>query len=471
MELKDCYSADRFRAVGHAAIDLLADYLAAASQGKLPVMPWKPPPERERFWRELDPKTLQEWLSHYVTESTHLHHPHFLGHQKAVPTPEAALCDFAASLLNTGAATYEMGPSGTVVERQVVQWMASKLGFDDGADGVFTSGGALGNLTGLLAARNLRAPGNVWRDGYQGKYPTVLVSALAHYSNSRAMQIMGMGADGATPVAVDDELRMTVPHLRKALEVARSKNRAPIAVVSNSCSTPTGTFDRIDELADFCEEQGLWLHVDGAHGASAILSPKYRHRLNGIHRADSVCWDTHKLLFMPTSTTAILFRKGENCYRAFEESASPIFGKDEWYDPIHRTLECTKRDLAFKFHVVLKMNGEKFFSDFVTRIFDLAASFATEIERSPDFELATRPESDIVCFRYLPKDVRDLDLCQSRIRRRIMERGNYYLTQIKLPKGVYLRATILNPLTTEKDLQGLLSEVRTAHAETVRTAS
>lgn len=292
-------------------------------------------------------------------------------------------------------------------------------------------------------------------------------SEQAHYSVARAIKVMGWGTDGFVPVPHDDQLRLRVDALEERLQIADSKGRRVIAVVANACCTSTGTFDLLEGIADFCHRHGIWFHVDGAHGAAACLSEKYRHLVRGIERADSVVSDAHKLLLMPALCTAVLFRSGPDAYTAFAEKASYLFEhapEEERYNLGHRTIECTKRMLALKLYAVLACRGPERLGAYVTERFDLARRFAAIIGATPDFELGAQPESNIVCLRYLGGKGDCLDEVQNRTRQRLIERGTTYLVRVQLPQGVFLRTALMNPATQERHLTRLLDEIRAVNA-------
>ena len=468
------FEPETFRAQGHALVDQLADYLHRALRGDLPVLPWRPPAEMAAAWATpfseapaSDPGALSALFARVLAEANHLHHPRYVGHQVTAPLPVAALADLAAALLNNGMAVYEMGPSATAIERAVVRFLASRIGFGPRADGVLTPGGSIGHLTALLAARQARAGYDAWSEGSAGGPPlAVLGSAQAHYCVARAAQIMGWGQGGFIPVPVDDRFRLRPEALDAAFTRAVDAGREPIAVAASACSTATGSFDPLPEIASFCEERGLWLHVDGAHGAAAALSDRTRHLVAGIERADSVVWDAHKMMLVPGLVTAVLFRDGARSYEAFAQQASYLFEggdpADEWFNVGTRTLECTKRMLGLKLYAALAIHGTKLFGDYVADTFDRARRFAERLAREPDFELLIPPQCNIVCFRHRPEGATDLDALQAALRRRLIEDGSFYLVQTRLPAGVYLRITIINPLTSDADLDALVYRLREA---------
>jgi L-2,4-diaminobutyrate decarboxylase len=467
-------------------LNLLASYLEQANSGSIPVLPYADPDALLQHWSLPIPasgKGLGEaaaLLKRALAESIHLHHPRNMGHQLSAPLPLAAVCDFVASLLNNSSAVYEVGSVETVIEAHLVRWIAGLAGFDAGrAGGLFTSGGSLGNLTALLAARQVMGKrtgiGDLWRDGYApgGSRPVVLVSAQAHYSVLRAVQIMGLGEQGAVPVATDSALRLDPSALAAAYDTARLAGREPIAVVANACSTATGSYDPLERIAEFCAEKNLWFHVDGTHGLGAILVPQYAPLLAGLARADSLVWDLHKMLRMPALCTAVVFRDKTHSYATFAQDASYLFqgtAEEEWYNLGQRTIECTKLMMALKAFVCLQVYGIRYFADYIAGRHALARRFHALLSASTDFECPVAPQANIVCFRHVPAAVSAaaLDELQGSIRQKLIRSGKFYITQTRLPAGLYMRVTLINPSTQDSDLKALLEEVRAVAVEFAR---
>ena len=452
----------------------IADYLRSASRGEVPVLDYESPEEKLERWRKPIPKAgtgiadAVELLGEVIDQSNHFMHPRYIGHQVPPVLPFAALCDHAVSLLNNSAAIYEMAPLEPIVETILIDWISKLLGMPQGSGGVFTNGGSLGNLTALLAARQAKIPGNVWRDGYDGRRKpcAVLVSEQSHYCVKRAVQIMGMGEEGTVSVATDEKFRMDLGALERAHEKAESEGRRVIAVSASACTTATGTYDPLEAIADFCEERDLWFHIDGAHGVAAALSPNRRHLLAGAERADSIVWDLHKMMLMPSLLTAVVFKRYRDNYLAFAQEASYLFNsgaEEPWFDLANRTLECTKQMNAMKAFLSLHAYGSAFFGDYVDRCFELTSRFAEFLDESGDFKLAAWPEANIVCFRYEPAGVNadDLDALQKAVRASLLRRGSFFIVQAELRGRWFLRCTVINPLTTEDDLRQLMEEIRT----------
>lgn len=469
------YDPERFRADGHAVVDALADHLAACIPGDdRPVIPWVAPADSLAQWPADFPdepgETLPGVLGRTAAGSIRLHHPRYLGHQVPPPVPGAALADATAALLNNGMAVYEMGGVATPQEFAVVSWMARVLGMPAAAGGLLTSGGSVGNLTALLAARQASAGFDAWSGGAHAGPPlAVLVSSTAHYSIARAVRALGWGDAGAAEVAVDEACRMRAEDLPRAHAAAIAAGRRPIAVVASAGSTATGAYDPLPAIADFCAAHQLWLHVDGAHGASAALSPRHRHLVAGIERADSVVWDAHKLLAMPALCTAVLYKDEARSYEAFAQEASYLFAPErEWWNLGLRTVECTKRMMSTILYASLRAYGVGFFRAYVERVFELGAAFGARIAASPDFEVASPPDANIVVFRYRPDGASTggaLDELNAAIRRRCLESGRFYFLQTRLGGALWLRTALMNPLTSAAELDGVLDTIRATAGE------
>lgn len=465
MTIEDMFSPEQFRHSGHALIDLLAEHLAANLSGKSKVLDWRNPTAAEKHWQQalplkpsLNPASLLDVLRDDILPAgLAVHHPRNMGHQVAMPLPMAALCDLIAALTNQAMAVYEAGPTATLIERQVIQWLAELIGWQ-GAEGVLTSGGAQANLTALLAARQVKAERDVWKDGVACAAPLkILASEHAHYSVARAAGIMGLGTEAVIKVATDKAGRMDVKALTSAHQQTVRNGGHVIAVVATAGCTPTGSIDPLEAIGTYCNAQNLWLHVDGAHGASMLLSSQYRDKLRGIELADSVVWDGHKLLYMPAPVSAVLFKNPQHSFAAFAQEASYLFqgesAQDETYNTSYRTLECTKRMMGLKLWAAFSLYGVDGLGALVDKVFTTARSLAVKLQKAPDFELLMMPETNIVCFRYRTGD-------QSELRKKLVESGAFHLTQVSLHGEIWLRTTIMNPFTSNPDLDFLLEQIK-----------
>lgn len=472
-ELDAAYDPEKFRALGHELVDLLADHLNRVQSGEEAVNHWVPPTEQLDFWNDyqLGDASPTALFKTILERSMRVHHPNYMGHQIAPSAPLSALAALMGSLLNNGMAVYEMGAAATAIERVVTDLVARKIGYDQEADGFLTSGGTLANLTALLSARKAMVDADIWKDGMQDKL-AVMVSSEAHYCVDRALRIMGFGSQGIIKIPVDDRYKMRTELLEEAHEKAASEGLAVIAVVGSAPSTSTGMHDDLEAIAAFCAAKKLWFHVDGAHGGAAVFSEKYKTLLRGIEQADSVVIDGHKMLMTPSVMTFLLFKNKAHSFATFNQKAQYLLAQssdEEWYNLAHRTFECTKLMMSIQFYVMQQHYGEQVFDQFVTRVYDMGKTFAQKVKDRPLFELALEPESNIVCYRYCPKKVneKDLNALNAQIRELLLKDGTFYIVQTTLNEQRYLRNTFMSPHTTAENMDALLDRIEAMGAALV----
>ncbi len=464
-----------FEADVRIAVEALLAYLQRSQDRTAPVI--QQPPLQELADRldllrliekgGLTGEAFRQFLDRYLSATTRLHHPGYMAHQVAVPHLAGAIGALVDGFTNNPMAVYEMGPPASAIEFVVVNWMLAKVGWTPaplppaGPDpqphggGALTHGGSLANLTALMAARSRVDPG-AWQTGIRRDL-AVLAPQACHYSISRAVGILGLGQQALRRAPADADGRLVPDGLPAAVQALREQGRTVLAVVANSCSTAVGLYDPLGETAQFCRENGLWLHVDGAHGASALLSDRLRHRLDGIALADSVTWDAHKMLRTPALCASVLVRDHRDLDRAFQQEASYLFHEKDQpgFDFLHRTVECTKAGLGLRLFLVLASEGEGAIARFVERQVELARAAADLIRREPGFEVAVAPESNIVCFRLDGSDALQLEL-----RRKLLACGEHYVSTTEFRGRRWLRLALMNPATEVADVERLIEEIR-----------
>jgi len=420
----------------------------------------------------LEGEVLRDFMARYLGTIINLHHPGYLGHQVAVPHHAAALGALIDGLTNNPMAIYEMGPGAAAIEYFVINWMLGKIGWTPAplelerlgeaghGGGVLTHGGSLANLTALIAARTAVRP-DAWGEGYANDL-ALLAPGNNHYSIERAVGILGLGTRNIYQVPTDARGAMDPDALPATLGRLRADGRTPLALVANACSTAVGAHDRLRPLGEFCREQGIWFHVDGAHGASALLSPEYRHLLDGVELADSLTWDAHKMLRTSAVCAALLVRDHRALDGAFSQEASYLFHDKEQpgFDFLPRAVECTKSGLGLRFYLVLAALGEAGLADYVERQYRLAAQAYAALSGLKGIEIPVAPESNILCFRLPGPDARQLEL-----RRQILAEGDFYLTSTQFRERRYLRLVFMHPETSLEDVERLMARLRRFEAE------
>src|ERR1043165_618517 len=249
--------------------------------------------------------------------SPHNGHPRFFGYVASPSTPIGAYGDLIASALNSNITCWRSGPAGTEVERMVVRWLGSLIGYDEQANGLLTSGGSMANMIALLIASRRRS--NVSRKGLwnSGSPMTVYASEEVHMSIAKAADILGIGRDQVRMIACDERQRMRVDVLRQTIAADLNAGLRPFCVVGSAGTVNTGVVDPLAEIADVAGEFQLWFHVDGAYGAPGVLDERKRHLFDGLERADSVSLDPHKWLYVPVDAGCLLFRDAAVAKAAF----------------------------------------------------------------------------------------------------------------------------------------------------------
>jgi L-2,4-diaminobutyrate decarboxylase len=471
--------ADDARAdAGTAFVRLVADYFAATADRLGPVStPLTPAELAARFdapmpaeGRPLD-DVLAQVARDVLPDCNRLMDPRYMGHQVSAPLPAAVWAEALTAALNQSGAVWEMSPVGTAIETQVIRWLADLAGFGASAGGTFTSGGTEATFAGLLAARHARCP-DAWRKGVGDAPPVVVCGEHAHYGVARAVGELGIGTDHIVSVPSTD-FRMDLTAFERELARLADDDRPVMAVVATAGSTATGAFDDVNEIGRLCEQRGLWLHVDGAHGASALFSERHSYRLTGLSRARSLAWDPHKMMLMPLSASVILVRDEHDLEGAFSQRAPYLFhardGSRNW-DQGLRTFQCSRRIDAFKVWIALQRYGAAAIGQLYDHLCGTAMALHDLLRDRPDFDTLHEPESNILCFRYVgrgttPASIDDVNL---RLRETFNHSGAGWITTTVLQGRRVLRVVMMNPRTTPGDLQrmvdGLAALGEAAHA-------
>ena len=465
-KLLDCYSSEEFINLGKEIIKGLGLHISNTTKGENPkTINWNIPENELRFWKDfLVNGSKDEFIPEILKRTTHTHHPKYMGHQVAVTAPITALTSLVSALLNNGMAIYEMGMSPSAIEKVVVDALCKKIGYQNDFGGLLTSGGTLANLTALVSARKAQVSHDVWNEGHQ-KPLGIMVCEEAHYCVDRAAKIMGLGEKGIIKIPSQRNFSMDTSQLEAHYQIAIANGIEVFAIVGSAPSTATGAYDNLKPIAQFAKEKRLWFHVDGAHGGAAIYSKKYRYLLDGIEKADSVVIDGHKMMLMPTITTALLFKNKEHMQNTFSQKADYLLDdvpEDDWINSGKKTFECTKTMMCLHWYVLLKFYGEQLWDEYVTRQYDLAREFESLLQKEQHFELATSPQSNILCFRWIDhqKTNEDLNELNTQVRQRLLEDGEFYIVQTKIKDVQYMRTTLMNPFTTEEHLNQLLNKIR-----------
>jgi len=454
-------------------VHIVADYLAGSKEVEQRVSSALPPRDLAERFRSLPPRhglplsdVAALLRANLIPDSTWLWHPMSMGHQVAAPLPVAVWTESVIAALNQSLGVWEMSPVATIIETEVIRWMCGLAGFGPGSGGTFTSGGTEANFAALLAARNASLP-RAWTEGVGNRSAVILCGEHAHYSVIRAAGQLGLGTQSVV-VIPSDQLRMDVAALEQRVHEFVSADVPIMAVVAAACSTATGSFDDLTYIGELCERFGIWLHVDAAHGGSALLSDAHRSRLRGIERARSITWDPHKMMLMPLSAGMLLVRDLSELEGAFAQSAPYLFNasrntESEYrWDQGVRSFMCSRRADALKVWVALQRYGTEGFGRLYDHLCMTARDLHHLLRMHGSFDVFHEPEANILCFRYVGTGLgtaERLNLLNRKLKQRLDEDGGALITESFLNGRWVLRVTIMNPRTTRRHLEMLVSKL------------
>jgi L-2,4-diaminobutyrate decarboxylase len=481
--------ADASLQTGEQFAAVTARYFESTRSGKGQVStPYSAEELARRFDEELprDGRPAAEIIERFecdvLADTIKQYHPMYMGHQTSAPLAVGVWMESVIGALNQSLAVSEMSPTGTAIEHQVIKWMSRLAGYGAGAGGTLTSGGTEANFTAMLAARNSALP-DAWEEGVGSDPPFVVYGEHAHYAVTRAIGQLGLGKRRGIPIASRD-YKMDVDLLLAALDRLRDEGKHIMAVVATAGTTATGSFDDLEAIGAICAERGIWLHVDGAHGASGVLSTKPPRALNGLKHSRSLAWDPHKMMLLPLAAGMVLTRDERDLDLAFAQQAPYLFhgGKsDRVIDQGVRSFQCSRRADVFKLWFVIQRFGSSGLGRLYDHLCHTAQLLYDAIEERGDFENLHEPESNILCFRYLGTNskgrgksasianVERIDALNRELRPRYNKEGSGWITATVLDGRPVLRVTMMNPRTGPEHVRALLDGL-TAKAKEIESA-
>ncbi len=348
--------------------------------------------------------------------------------------------------------------AATVIEQQAVRWAGEFVGYP-AEIGAFTSGGTVSNTTALAAARERALPRSRV-EGLAGRSVAVYCSREVHYSITRAVELLGIGSENLRALPLDERRRLRPDVLAEAIDRDVGAGVTPIAVVASAGTTLTGAIDPIAELADVCEQRGVWLHVDGAYGLPAAGVPSMRWAFAGLERADSISVDAHKWLYLPKPCGIVLVRRGEDLINVFAHQEGYLPHQRHDLYAVDITLEYSRPFRALKFWLAFRAHGAPAFREAIERNLDQARLLYRELQRYEDLEALAPPQLSIVPFRHVPEGIADVDAHNAALAEALQADGRVYLASALVDGRVYLRPCFVNFRTTEEDVLALLDVTR-----------
>ncbi len=453
-------SREEMRSFGYRVIDLLVDHFETISNQT--VTNHLSRNELETRLREPIPKNgmsaeavLQEFQQKIQDAMMHPDHPRFFAF---IPSPSnfvSTMADTLASGLNVFAGTWLEASGPAEVELLTIEWLRDACGLPAEGGGLFVSGGSVANITAIATARNIHLGGKM-------DNAIVYCSDQTHSSIERGVSILGFQRDQFRKISSDNQLRIDLSLLSSAVEADRRAGKRPFCVVANAGTTNTGAIDPISQLADFCKEQNIWLHVDGAYGAAAVLCERGKQLLQGINKVDSLSMDPHKWLFQPFEIGCVLVRDRNWLKQTFQ--ILPEYMKDvesgaEEINFCDYGIQLTRSFRALKLWMSLKVFGSDTFAAAIEHGFRISEFAESLISGMKDWEIVTPAQMAIVTFRYAPQgiSIEDANKLNQEIARGMTENGFALVLTTQIRGKIVLRLCPINPRTTEDDVRKTLS--------------
>ncbi len=397
-------------------------------------------------------------------------HPGSYSYFTPPPLPMSIAGEVLCQWVNQGVDIFQAGPVAAFVEEEVTSWLRRLVGFDEGGWGVLTSGGVMANIMAMTVARDIHLA-RLLRRGEPPRATAlegvrVYASDQTHFSIARALDLLGFPTETLRVLPSDERFRLGGAVVAEAVAEDRSNGLVPWAIAAVSGSTNTGSVDLVGELADVAEREGLWLHVDAAYGGAARLSERDAHRVPDLERADSVTVDPHKWFFQAYDLGALIVRRREDLVQTFHREPEyyrhprPEEAPLHWYQ---YSMEGTRRFRALKLWLSWKHLGTRGLGRLIERNVDLATFLAGRCAEAEDFDVVpAEPELSVVCFRHLPPGLEGdaLDDYQDRLQQALANSGEGWVSTTTLRGRRYLRAGVVNYLSTEDDADRILQTLR-----------
>ncbi|XP_040901337.1 acidic amino acid decarboxylase GADL1-like [Toxotes jaculatrix] len=475
----DAHAAESFI---HQAMELIMDEaVKKATNVREKVCEWRSPEQLKelldlelRDGGESESKILQRCRD-AIRYSVKTAHPRFFNQLYAGMEPYSMVASFITEAVKTSLYTYEVAPVFTLMEEAVLRKMMEMIGWEEGGDGIFNPGGSMSNMYAVNLARYRYCPDVKELGISAAPRLVILTSQECHYSISKSAALLGIGTKNVYVVPSDERGKMIPSALEEQIKTAKSEGAVPFMVNATAGTTVLGAFDPIEEIADICEKYNLWLHVDACWGGAALMSNKHKHLLKGIHRANSVAWNPHKMLMACLQCSAFLVRdKTSLLQRCHSARASYLFQQDKFYDVSYDTgdksIQCSRKPDAFKFWLMWKALGTRELEQRVDRALDMARYLAQEIKKREGFHLVMEPEFANVCFWYIPPSLRRLaaspELWEKLhtvapvVKERMMKKGSMMMGyQTHCDKANFFRMVVISPQVSREDLDFVLDEI------------
>ena len=395
---------------------------------------------------------ITEMIEDVYKYRANANHPRFFGF---VPGPASMLSwlgDVMTTAYNIHAGGWATSSAASCIEQELIGWLCAQAGYTQKSGGLFVSGGSMANMTALIAARD-----TVLKEETQ-HLGVAYVSDQTHSSVAKGLRIIGIPNTRIRKIPADGLFRMDIKHLKNAIEKDIADGLIPFAVIASAGTTNTGSIDPLQEISSLCRKYGIWMHVDGAYGASVLLTKKYKHLLKGIENADSISWDAHKWLFQTYGCGMVLVKDRTNLINSFHTSPEYLKDLEVKEDQVNygdMGMELTRPTRGLKLWLTLQVMGSDAIGKAIEHGFQLAKWAEDELKKKKNWEIISHAQLAIVNFRFAPSGMteKEIDELNQKISKAIIDNGYAGVFTTELKNKKVLRMCAINPDTTESDIR------------------
>jgi aromatic-L-amino-acid decarboxylase len=402
-------------------------------------------------------QSLDDFSQMVLPNSMGTPHPLYFGLVNSSPLPAGPLADLLVSCLNNNGGAFHQSPAITALEQEVIKEFGQLCGLPADVSGMILPGGTFANLQGLLLARQTHFP--KWTENgpesLTGR-PILYASDVTHFCNDRAAMVLGIGRKGFVKIRSFGRGQMDVEYLEKQIQRDREAGHLPFAVVANGGTTGTGALDDVGAIADICQREKLWLHVDACYGGAALLLEPGLPELKELGRADSIAIDPHKWFFVPMTAGLLLTRHRQVECDSFDIAASYIPG-DGTVDAFRRGIPTSRRSSGLTIWMILRAHGWMVIREAVKRNIQLTR-YLENLLHDSGFRVLPGGQLSIACVRWEPAEMEPAatDELQMKIAQEIINSGSAWFSTVKHDGKVWLRLNLVNIHTRAHHVESLV---------------
>lgn len=443
------------------ATKILLDFLTSANS-KL-ILP--PDDQLKGLKFEIPADPLQEWdiqkeLSNVISLSMNPANTNYIGHMDSLPATYSIIGSLYSAALNNNMFSLEMSPYFTRLEYALIKQFSALFGLPESSSGVIVSGGTLSNIQAIITARNYSLKSN---DGdisnSKGKL-VLFANEHAHVSIKKAVMIAGLGIDSFISVSADSNGRMNVSDLQLKIERSIKSNQQPFAVISTIGTTVTGNIDPVEEIAEVCRKNNLWLHADAIYGGAIIFSKREKYRLKGIEKADSISFNPQKWMHVSKTCSILMFRDNEVLTRYFSMKAFYTKEQKDFVNLSELSIQGTKHAEVLKLWLSILSIGLSGYEKLIDNSFEITQKFIHHLKQIPEVEFASTTEMNIPTFRLKGQSETESNQLNKEFNEYAIKEHNIFFSLPTYNGKLWQRTVLLNPFIDDTTIQKVITAIK-----------